>query len=49
MRQAVDTKASKGRRLRFAVHPKLQHFMAPQPLGQGSPCCAEVMASLFAN
>ncbi|KAL1923896.1 uncharacterized protein VTP21DRAFT_6931 [Calcarisporiella thermophila] len=29
----VDTKASKGRRLRYHVHEKLQSFMAPVPAG----------------
>lgn len=27
----VDTKASKGRKLRYHVHEKLQNFMAPNP------------------
>lgn len=27
----VDTRASKGRKLRYVVHEKLQHFMAPVP------------------
>ncbi|TDL23664.1 TRAUB-domain-containing protein [Rickenella mellea] len=30
-RKAVDTKASKGRKLRFEVHEKLQNFMVPVP------------------
>ena len=30
-RRGVDTKASKGRKLRYAVHPKLEHFMFPVP------------------
>jgi protein AATF/BFR2 len=30
-RKGVDTKASKGRKLRYAVHPKLEHFMFPVP------------------
>jgi protein AATF/BFR2 len=29
-KKQVDTKASKGRKLRFNVHEKLQNFMAPQ-------------------
>lgn len=29
----VDTRASKGRKLRFHVHEKLQNFMAPMPTG----------------
>ncbi len=30
-RKGVDTKASKGRKLRYAVHPKLEHFMFAVP------------------
>ena len=30
MRKAVDRKASKGRKMRFTVHEKLQNFMAPE-------------------
>jgi protein AATF/BFR2 len=29
-KRAVDTKASKGRKLRYTVHEKLQNFMAPE-------------------
>lgn len=29
-RKNVDTKASKGRKMRFTVHEKLQNFMAPE-------------------
>ena len=32
-RRDVDTKASKGRKMRYTVHEKLQNFMAPQDLG----------------
>jgi protein AATF/BFR2 len=32
-RKAVDTKASKGRKMRYTVHEKLQNFMAPHDLG----------------
>lgn len=32
-KRAVDTKASKGRRLRYTVHEKLQNFMAPEDRG----------------
>ena len=31
----VDTKASKGRKLRYQVHEKIQHFMVPIPVVQG--------------
>lgn len=30
MRKSVDRKASKGRKMRFTVHEKLQNFMAPE-------------------
>ncbi|KAH9852084.1 apoptosis antagonizing transcription factor-domain-containing protein [Lenzites betulinus] len=30
-RRTVDTKASKGRKLRYDAHPKLQNFMVPVP------------------
>jgi protein AATF/BFR2 len=33
MRKIVDTKASKGRKMRFTVHEKLQNFMAPEDRG----------------
>lgn len=33
MRKVVDTKASKGRKLRYTVHEKLQNFMAPEERG----------------
>lgn len=29
MKKNVDTKSSKGRKLRYTVHPKLINFMAP--------------------
>ncbi|KAI9275507.1 apoptosis antagonizing transcription factor-domain-containing protein [Phascolomyces articulosus] len=32
-KRAVDRKASKGRKLRFDIHEKLQNFMAPIPAG----------------
>ncbi|OSD03012.1 TRAUB-domain-containing protein [Trametes coccinea BRFM310] len=34
-KKTVDTKASKGRKLRFEVHPKLQNFMVPVPVVVG--------------
>jgi len=34
-RVAVDTKASKGRKLRYEVHEKLQNFMVPIPVMTG--------------
>jgi protein AATF/BFR2 len=33
----VDTKASKGRKMRFTVHEKLQNFMAPEDRGSWEP------------
>ncbi|KAF3394664.1 Protein bfr2 [Penicillium rolfsii] len=32
-KEAVDTRASKGRKMRFNVHEKLQNFMAPEDRG----------------
>lgn len=32
-KKAVDTKASKGRKMRYTVHEKLQNFMAPEDRG----------------
>ncbi|TPX67238.1 hypothetical protein SpCBS45565_g03944 [Spizellomyces sp. 'palustris'] len=32
-KKKVDTKASKGRKVRYHVHEKLQNFMAPEPKG----------------
>ncbi|KAI0641861.1 TRAUB-domain-containing protein [Trametes meyenii] len=34
-KKAVDTKASKGRKLRYEVHAKLQNFMVPVPVVVG--------------
>lgn len=36
VRKAVDTKASKGRKMRYNVHEKLQNFMAPEDRGTWS-------------
>lgn len=47
-RKVVDTKASKGRRLRYTVHEKLQNFMAPEPRGNwGERQRDELFGSLF--
>lgn len=35
-KRAVDTRASKGRKLRYQVHEKLQNFMVPIPTGCGA-------------
>jgi len=42
--RVVDTKASKGRKLRFDIQPKLVNFMFPVPDSQPS-----FAASLFEN
>jgi len=34
-KKVVDTRASKGRKLRYEVHEKIQNFMVPVPLGPG--------------
>ena len=53
MRQAktkkvVDTKASKGRKLRYTVHEKLQNFMAPEDKNAwGERQRDELFSSLF--
>ncbi|EHK99025.1 putative protein bfr-2 [Glarea lozoyensis 74030] len=36
-KKIVDTKASKGRKMRFTVHEKLQNFMAPEDRGSWEP------------
>lgn len=44
----VDTKASKGRKLKYAVHEKLQNFMAPEERGKwGERQTDELFGSLF--
>jgi len=32
MKKVVETKASKGRKLRYEIHEKLQNFMVPVPV-----------------
>jgi protein AATF/BFR2 len=47
-RKVVDTKASKGRRLRYTVQEKLQNFMAPEERGEwGDRQRDELFSSLF--
>ncbi|KAF2482312.1 apoptosis-antagonizing transcription factor, partial [Neohortaea acidophila] len=47
-RKVVDTKASKGRKLRYTVHEKLQNFMAPEDRGRwGERQADELFGSLF--
>ncbi|KAG8691761.1 rRNA-processing protein bfr2 [Ceratobasidium sp. 423] len=45
-KKVVDTKASKGRKLRYEVHEKLQNFMAPVPTATWHE---EQIDELFAN
>lgn len=48
VKKAVDTKASKGRKMRYTVHEKLQNFMAPEDVGSwGERQRAELFGSLF--
>ena len=48
VKRKVDTKASKGRRLRYDVHPELVSFMAPQNRGKIADSSRnELFASLF--
>jgi protein AATF/BFR2 len=44
----VDTRASKGRKLRYTIHEKLQNFMAPEDRGAwGERQADELFGSLF--
>jgi len=48
VKKVVDTRASKGRKLRYTVHEKLQNFMAPEDRSTwGSRQCDELFGSLF--
>lgn len=47
-RGQVDTRASKGRKMRFTVHEKLQNFMAPEDRGSwGQRQATELFAGLL--
>lgn len=47
-KKAVDTKASKGRKMKYTVHEKLQNFMAPEDrTSWGERQCDELFGSLF--
>lgn len=47
-KRIVDTKASKGRKLRYTVHEKLQNYMAPEDRGTwGERQIDELFGSLF--
>ncbi|KZV68978.1 TRAUB-domain-containing protein [Peniophora sp. CONT] len=48
-RKQVDTRASKGRKLRYDVHEKLQDFMVPVPLAQGGGWPEQQIDELFAS
>lgn len=49
-KRKVDSKASKGRRLRYQVHPKLVSFMAPYPETSWNDIAKnELFASLFGS
>lgn len=48
--QKVDTKASKGRKVRYTVHEKLENFMAPEDRSTWEDAArSEFFASLFGN
>ncbi|OJD26643.1 hypothetical protein ACJ73_01976 [Blastomyces percursus] len=48
VKRAVDTKASKGRKMRYTVHEKLQNFMPPENRGTwGDRAREEFFASLL--
>ena len=48
IRKQVDTKASKGRKMRYTVHEKLQNFMAPENRGTwGERQIGELFGSLL--
>lgn len=48
VKRAVDTKASKGRKMRYTVHEKLQDFMVPEDRGSwGDKARTEFFASLL--
>ena len=47
-KKQVDTKASKGRKMRYTVHEKLQNFMAPEDRGRwGERQVGELFGSLL--
>ncbi len=48
VKKVVDTKASKGRKMRYTVHEKLQNFMAPEDKGSwGERQRGELFSSLL--
>ncbi|RLN69464.1 hypothetical protein BBP00_00000326 [Phytophthora kernoviae] len=46
-KKAVNRKASKGRQLRYTVHPKLENFMFPEPYPKPEMDVDELFRSLF--
>lgn len=46
MKRRIDTRATKGRRIRYAVHTKLVNFMAPE---KSSECSDDMKNELFAS
>jgi protein AATF/BFR2 len=47
-KKVIDTKASKGRKMRYTVHEKLQNFTAPEDRGTwGERAADELFGSLF--
>jgi protein AATF/BFR2 len=47
-KKVIDTKASKGRKMRYTVHEKLQNFTAPEDRGNwGERAADELFGSLF--
>ncbi|QDS72027.1 hypothetical protein FKW77_002172 [Venturia effusa] len=48
VKKVVDTKASKGRKLRYTVHEKIQNFMAPEDRGTwGERQAEDLFGALF--
>jgi protein AATF/BFR2 len=47
-KKLIDTRASKGRKIRYDTHEKLENFMAPVPLGDWhDEMSEELFGSLF--
>lgn len=46
-KKLVNRKASKGRQLRYTVHPKLENFMFPEPYPRAEMDVTELFRSLF--
>ena len=48
-KKKVDTKASKGRKLRYHIHPKITNFLAPEELPISTIDVDELFTSLFGH